>query len=246
MAARGTQRVTSVQGVGSTSASLILSAASMLVACTCLGLLLAQAAQVHRLHAELRDLKLRVAGETDARRCGVPATAPSGGPEARDLGGIRMRREMQREGKRRRQRQLGKRRRTFLHLLPLSSHSYDEEDQTLLKWTTGRSQGEGLKLSGETVTVSTGGSYFIYSQVLYTDTTYVMGHVIRKRFDDNETNLLKCMKNMPANKTLALNTCYTAGVQYLESGSVVELLIPRKDAEISLLPHATFMGLYRL
>ncbi|XP_064209002.1 tumor necrosis factor ligand superfamily member 13 isoform X4 [Anguilla rostrata] len=228
MAARGTQRVTSVQGVGSTSASLILSAASMLVACTCLGLLLAQAAQVHRLHAELRDLKLRVAGETDARRCGVPATAPSGGPEARDLGGIRMRREMQREGKRRRQRQL------------------DEEDQTLLKWTTGRSQGEGLKLSGETVTVSTGGSYFIYSQVLYTDTTYVMGHVIRKRFDDNETNLLKCMKNMPANKTLALNTCYTAGVQYLESGSVVELLIPRKDAEISLLPHATFMGLYRL
>ncbi|XP_064209001.1 tumor necrosis factor ligand superfamily member 13 isoform X3 [Anguilla rostrata] len=230
MAARGTQRVTSVQGVGSTSASLILSAASMLVACTCLGLLLAQAAQVHRLHAELRDLKLRVAGETDARRCGVPATAPSGGPEARDLGGIRMRREMQREGKRRRQRQLGK----------------NEEDQTLLKWTTGRSQGEGLKLSGETVTVSTGGSYFIYSQVLYTDTTYVMGHVIRKRFDDNETNLLKCMKNMPANKTLALNTCYTAGVQYLESGSVVELLIPRKDAEISLLPHATFMGLYRL
>ncbi|XP_064209003.1 tumor necrosis factor ligand superfamily member 13 isoform X5 [Anguilla rostrata] len=209
MAARGTQRVTSVQGVGSTSASLILSAASMLVACTCLGLLLAQAAQVHRLHAELRDLKLRVAGETDARRCGVG-------------------------------------RRTFLHLLPLSSHSYDEEDQTLLKWTTGRSQGEGLKLSGETVTVSTGGSYFIYSQVLYTDTTYVMGHVIRKRFDDNETNLLKCMKNMPANKTLALNTCYTAGVQYLESGSVVELLIPRKDAEISLLPHATFMGLYRL
>ncbi|XP_035287888.1 tumor necrosis factor ligand superfamily member 13 isoform X4 [Anguilla anguilla] len=193
MAARGTQRVTSVQGVGSTSASLILSAASMLVACTCLGLLLAQAAQVHRLHAELRDLKLRVAGETDARRCGV-----------------------------------------------------DEEDQTLLKWTTGRSQGDGLKLSGETVTVSTGGSYFIYSQVLYTDTTYVMGHVIRKRFDDNETNLLKCMKNMPANKTLALNTCYTAGVQYLESGSVVELLIPRKDAEISLLPHATFMGLYRL
>ncbi|KAJ8266198.1 hypothetical protein GJAV_G00127610 [Gymnothorax javanicus] len=241
MAARGTQCMW-VQVIRSASPALILSATSMLVAGTCLTLLLAQVAEIHRMRAELRDLQMRVEGEKDAWRCGalVPAQA-NDAPAMRDHSGVRTRRDR----KQRRQRQLGKRRRSFLHLVPLSSHSYDEDDETLLKWTTGRSQGEGLKLSGETVTVSTEGLYFIYSQVLYADSTYVMGHVIKKRIEESETSLLKCIKSMP-NSTEALNTCYTAGVHYLESGSVVELSVPRKDAEISLLPHATFMGLYRL
>ncbi|KAJ8275471.1 hypothetical protein COCON_G00072230 [Conger conger] len=152
--------VTAVLGVRPMSPALILSATSMVVACTCLGLLLAHVAQIHRLRAELREVKVRVGRETDAGLCGTAAEvpAPYGGPEAPDRGAVRMRRAMQREAQRRRQRQLVKRRRTLLHLLPLSSHSYDEEDETLLKWTAGHSQGEGLKLSGRRSTCQRQGS----------------------------------------------------------------------------------------
>ncbi|KAJ8366544.1 hypothetical protein AAFF_G00350690 [Aldrovandia affinis] len=244
MADRRTLRVTSVQvcGGGRVGPSLLCAAA-----CTCLVLLLllVQAAQIHRLREELRDLVARV----DVSCCcgGVGVRAPRGRPEARDQDGGRPRREARKPaGARRRQRQVAGGRRTFLHLLPLSSHSKDEEDETLLKWTLGQSQGEGLQLSGEAVTVTTGGLYFIYSQVLYADTTYVMGHVIRKRVNDSETSLMKCMKSMPDMGPVALNTCYTAGAHYLDPGSVVELSIPRKEAGIHLQPHATFMGLYRL
>ncbi|XP_036379649.1 tumor necrosis factor ligand superfamily member 13 [Megalops cyprinoides] len=217
----------------------------MLTAFTCLGLLLIQAAQIHRLREELWGLKLRVGAfcgeETDAARCGVPTLYGRVGTLGQDEG--RMRREAPRKGARR-LRQTGQS--AFLHLQPLSSQSFDEEDKTVLKWTVGQSQGEGLNVSGEAVTVITGGLYFIYSQVLYEDSTYVMGHVIRKRIDGNEVRLMKCMKSMPDNITYALNTCYTAGIQYLEAGSVLELSIPRKNAGLDLQPHSTFMGIYKL
>ncbi|XP_029102936.1 tumor necrosis factor ligand superfamily member 13 isoform X1 [Scleropages formosus] len=209
-----------------------LCAASVAVASTCLGLLLVQWVRIEELRAELRELKVRGGGQEDAgTRAGEDVTRTR-----RDLPGHAPRK----------QRQLGHRRRTFLHLLPLSSHSDDEEDKTLLKWTVGQSQGEGLQVSGHTVTVTRGGLYFIYSQVLYEDTTFVMGHVIKKSLGNNKTSLMKCMKSMADSIDLAMNTCYTAGVQNLESGSMLELSIPRKKAGVILQPHSTFLGIYKI
>ncbi|KAI4900577.1 hypothetical protein NFI96_013566 [Prochilodus magdalenae] len=156
--------------------------------------------------------------------------------------------------------------RSFLHLIPASTHSNDDRDVTVLTWTLGRSQGAGLQVSGESITVLTRGNYFVYSQnpfnlnsyllpcgpklrlyllqVLYTDTTWVMGHVITKRLNGTETKLMKCLKSMPNND--GANTCYTAGIHFLESGSVLELSIPRKSAELSLAAHATFLGIFSI
>ncbi|XP_064827777.1 tumor necrosis factor ligand superfamily member 13 isoform X1 [Oncorhynchus masou masou] len=135
----------------------------------------------------------------------------------------------------------------FLHLVPLSSHSYDEDDYTLVEWALGLSRlGEGLQVFGEKVNVVTEGTYFIYSQVLYKDTTWTMGHVIKKRLHGIETILMKCIQSMPSNITVAQNTCYTAGVHYLEPGSTLELSIPRKSAGLVLKPHSTFLGMFRI
>ncbi|XP_060768227.1 tumor necrosis factor ligand superfamily member 13 isoform X2 [Neoarius graeffei] len=135
---------------------------------------------------------------------------------------------------------------TFLHLVPLSKHSYDEHDKTVLSWVAGRSHGVGLQVSGDSITVVTKGLYFIYSQVLYKDHTWVMGHVITMRLNGVETKLLKCLKSMPSNVSAPRNTCYTAGVHFLESGSVLELSVPRQSAELDISAHATFMGLFSI
>uniref|UniRef100_A0A672LZE6 TNF superfamily member 13 n=1 Tax=Sinocyclocheilus grahami TaxID=75366 RepID=A0A672LZE6_SINGR len=131
------------------------------------------------------------------------------------------------------------------------SHLYsvffsDDHDTTVLSWAVGQSRGEGLQVSADTVTVETEGTYFIYSQVLYKDTTWVMGHVIMKRHKGAETKLMKCLKSMPSNVSQPLNTCYTAGIYFLESGSTLQLYVPRKSAELILTAHATFMGLFNI
>ncbi|RXN15158.1 tumor necrosis factor ligand superfamily member 13-like protein [Labeo rohita] len=135
---------------------------------------------------------------------------------------------------------------TFLHLVPVSSQSYNDHDTTVLSWAVGQSRGEGLQVSADTVTVEAEGTYFIYSQVLYKDTTWVMGHVITKRLKGAETKLMKCLKSMPSNVSQPLNTCYTAGIYFLESGSTLQLSVPRKSAELILTAHATFMGLFNI
>ncbi|XP_017543759.1 tumor necrosis factor ligand superfamily member 13 isoform X1 [Pygocentrus nattereri] len=162
--------------------------------------------------------------------------------ESPKFGGSRGKRDLSSPGKIRQKRQTE--RRSFLHLIPASAHSNDERDLTVLTWALGQIQGAGLQASGETITVATEGNYFIYSQVLYKDTTWVMGHVITKRLKGAETKLMKCLKSMPSNDSV--NTCYTAGVHFLESGSVLELSIPRKSAELILVAHATFMGIFSI
>ncbi|XP_023659275.1 tumor necrosis factor ligand superfamily member 13 [Paramormyrops kingsleyae] len=223
-------------------------AAWVAATCTCLGLLLLQCAHIRELRLELWELQHRVGslcGEDagapprcalDPSRCQCPVLGQDASRTKRDLTSKTPRK----------QRQVGQRRRAFLHLHPVSTHSYDEDDKTLVKWIVGQSQGEGLQVSGETVTVTRGGLYFIYSQVLYEDPTFVMGHVIKKYRENKESSLMKCVKWMPRNNSEALNTCYTAGGHNLESGSVLELSIPRKDAGIGLLPHATFLGIYKI
>ncbi|XP_058238541.1 tumor necrosis factor ligand superfamily member 13 isoform X2 [Hemibagrus wyckioides] len=158
----------------------------------------------------------------------------------------------------------------FLHLVPASTYSYDDRDTTVLSWAVGRSQGAGLQVSGDSITVVTEGLYFIYSQVsaicsvdylqrrvqnsflvpvlqvLYEDSATLMGHVITKRHKGAETKLMKCMTIMSPNVSKPLNTCYTAGIHFLESGSVLELSVPRAPAKLVLSAPATFMGIYSL
>ncbi|XP_055056796.2 tumor necrosis factor ligand superfamily member 13 isoform X3 [Misgurnus anguillicaudatus] len=135
---------------------------------------------------------------------------------------------------------------TFLHLVPVSSQSYNDDDLTVLSWAVGRSRGNGLQVSGDTVTVVTEGTYFIYSQVLHKHTTSVMGHVVTKKLKGAESKLMKCLKSIPINVSQPLNTCYTAGIHFLESGSTLQLSVPRTAAELILTAHATFMGILNI
>ncbi|KAI5089026.1 tumor necrosis factor ligand superfamily member 13, partial [Silurus meridionalis] len=155
----------------------------------------------------------------------------------------RSKRDVSSQSKPRRKRQ---KQRTFVHLdTHTHTHSYSyERDSTVLSWAVGRSQGAGFQVSGESITVVTEGSYFIYSQVLYKDPTRLMGHVITKRLKGAETKLMKCLKSMPSNVSGPLNTCYTAGIHFLESGSVLELSVPRRSAELLISAQATFMGIF--
>lgn len=57
---------------------------------------------------------------------------------------------------------------------------------TVLSWAVGRSQGAGLQVSGESITVVTEGSYFIYSQV---STIYSVGYHQRR---ESERELKPC------------------------------------------------------
>uniref|UniRef100_A0A8C7H9I1 Uncharacterized protein n=1 Tax=Oncorhynchus kisutch TaxID=8019 RepID=A0A8C7H9I1_ONCKI len=94
---------------------------------------------------------------------------------------------------------------------------------SLVKWALGQSLGEGLHVSGE-MGFRTG---------LSSST---------KRLHGIETSLMTCIQSMPSNIAVAQNTCYTAGVHYLEPGSTLELCIPRKSAGLVLKPRTTFLG----
>ncbi|XP_049321491.1 tumor necrosis factor ligand superfamily member 13 isoform X3 [Astyanax mexicanus] len=216
------------------------------LSCTCLvlTLLFVQWRHIRLLRLQLMDLEHTVSalrtGQEGARClsgtcCGVWMTpAMPIGRKKREASTPKIRRKRQTE------------QRSILHLIPASTNSYGERDLTILTWALGRSQGAGLQVSGETISVVTEGTYFIYSQVLYKDNTWVMGHVITKRLKGAETKLMKCLKSMPSNLSEPVNTCYTAGVHYLESGSVLELSVPRQSAELILWSHATFMGIFSI
>ncbi|XP_030648218.1 tumor necrosis factor ligand superfamily member 13 isoform X2 [Chanos chanos] len=235
--------------------NFLLCAAAVAVACTCLSVLCVQLIHINNLRIEMTELKQRVQslngreGATSIAAC-CETTACCGvwsceRPCHKEVDGeSRGRREVLARERKRKRRQTEPH--TFLHLVPVSPIPLDESDSTVLTWALGWGQGEGLQASGRTVTVVTEGTYFIYSQVLYKDSTWVMGHVIVKRFKGSEVKLMKCLKSMPSNASLALNTCYTAGVHFLESGSVLELYIPRKSAELVLSAHATFLGIFRV
>uniref|UniRef100_A0A4W5JKB1 TNF superfamily member 13 n=1 Tax=Hucho hucho TaxID=62062 RepID=A0A4W5JKB1_9TELE len=207
--------------------SYLLYAVSLFLAC----LMVLQSNRVREMQVELRELRQwtrlvcgdRKESSTDISRCGI-----SDSHRHTQWNGIRGKREISRHGRRRQRRT-------------------DEDDYTLVEWALGLSRlGEGLQVFGEKVTVVTEGTYFIYSQVLYKDTTWTMGHVIKKRLHGIETILMKCIQSMPSNITVAQNTCYTAGVHYLEPGSTLELSIPRKSAGLVLKPHSTFLGMFRI
>ncbi|XP_034148988.1 tumor necrosis factor ligand superfamily member 13 isoform X1 [Esox lucius] len=224
--------------------SYLLYAVLLLLAC----LVVLQSNRVREMQMELRELRqwtLLVCGNReesspdDVSRCGIFD------PDRRTKwNGVRVKRDVKKRGSR--QQRCTAEGGEFLHLVPLSSLSDDENDFTVVKWAPGQSLGAGLRVSGETVTVETAGTYFIYSQVLYKDTTWTMGHVIQKNLHGIESSLMKCIQSMPSNITVAQNTCYTAGVHYLEQDSTLKLCIPRKSAGLVLRPHTTFLGMFRI
>ncbi|XP_062391555.1 tumor necrosis factor ligand superfamily member 13 isoform X1 [Sardina pilchardus] len=232
--------------------TVIFCAVSLITVCICFSLLRLQSEQINELRNDLMALKMNVEKADIIKR-----SAYCSGVDAKGQSASRGRRETSKRGRKQRQTQKRKRqcasvgRRTFLHLRASSFVSYDKDDYTAIQWTAAGSQGEGLEVSGETVTVATEGPYFIYSQVLYKGTTWSMGHVITKRPNGTEhsngTNIMMCAKNMPDNsKIKALNSCYTAGIFFLESGTVLELYVPRKSAELDRRSHATFFGISSL
>ncbi|KAL4690880.1 hypothetical protein H8959_013841 [Pygathrix nigripes] len=87
-------------------------------------------------------------------------------------------------------------------------------------------------------------------QVLYTDKTYAMGHLIQRKkvhvFGDELSlvTLFRCIQNMP--ETLPNNSCYSAGIAKLEEGDELQLAIPRENAQISLDGDVTFFGALKL
>ncbi|KAK2911352.1 hypothetical protein QQF64_027048 [Cirrhinus molitorella] len=221
------------------------------VACTCVGVMYMQWTYIWMLRSEMAEIRQRLrpldAAVDEGGICCDSAVCYGAtscykescyhrfpGRDKRDV------------TKQKKQRKRREKQHTFLHLVPVSSQSYNDHDTTVLSWAIGQSRGEGLQVSTDTVTVEAEGTYFIYSQVLYKDTTWVMGHVITKRLKGAETKLMKCLKSMPSNVSQPLNTCYTAGIYFLESGSTLQLSVPRKSAELILTAHATFMGLFNI
>lgn len=121
---------------------------------------------------------------------------------------------------------------------------------TFVPWLLSFKRGKALEERQNKILVKETGYFFIYSQVLYTDNTFAMGHVIQRKkvhvFGDelSRVTLFRCIQNMP--ETLPNNSCYSAGIAKLEEGDELELAIPREDAKISQDGDGTFFGALKL
>ncbi|CAH2272661.1 tumor necrosis factor ligand superfamily member 13 [Pelobates cultripes] len=76
-----------------------------------------------------------------------------------------------------------------------------------------------------------------------------MGQLVTRRADSDPgigEILLRCLQSMPSNKTLAYNTCYSAGVFQLEKEDIISLYIPRYNANVDHNGSSTFLGMVRL
>ncbi|XP_048835236.1 tumor necrosis factor ligand superfamily member 13B-like isoform X2 [Brienomyrus brachyistius] len=125
-----------------------------------------------------------------------------------------------------------------------------QEEHTVLPWLTGLRRGTALEEKEDAILVKEEGFYFVYSQVFYMDTTFAMGHfIVRKKQNVvgdelKKVILFRCVQNMDPD--FPYNTCYTGGIVKLEVGDRVELLIPRKSANVSLDGDSTFLGAIKL
>ncbi|XP_019586584.2 tumor necrosis factor ligand superfamily member 13B [Rhinolophus sinicus] len=121
---------------------------------------------------------------------------------------------------------------------------------TFVPWLLSFKRGRALEEKENKILVKETGYFFIYSQVLYTDNTFAMGHLIQRKkvhvFGDELSlvTLFRCIQNMP--ETLPNNSCYSAGIAKLEEGDELQLAIPREDAKISRDGDGTFFGALKL
>ncbi|EPY72958.1 tumor necrosis factor ligand superfamily member 13B [Camelus ferus] len=115
---------------------------------------------------------------------------------------------------------------------------------TFVPWLLSFKRGRALEEKENKILVKETGYFFIYGQVLYTDNTFAMGHLIQRKkvhvFGDELSlvTLFRCIQNMP--ETLPNNSCYSAGIAKLEEGDELQLAIPREDAKISREGDGTF------
>ncbi|KAG8429888.1 hypothetical protein GDO86_018945, partial [Hymenochirus boettgeri] len=103
--------------------------------------------------------------------------------------------------------------RSFLHLVPGNFSSYESLDTTVISWKVSLKEGRSLDVLGESVIVKNSGIYSIYSQVLYSDNRFTMGHLVTRKMEgDSESDevLLRCVQSMPSDHSMAYNTCYSA------------------------------------
>ncbi|XP_036992569.2 tumor necrosis factor ligand superfamily member 13B [Artibeus jamaicensis] len=121
---------------------------------------------------------------------------------------------------------------------------------TFVPWLLSFKRGRALEEKENKILVKETGYFFIYGQVLYTDNTFAMGHLIQRKkvhVFGNELSLVtlfRCIQNMP--ETLPNNSCYSAGIAKLEEGDELQLAIPREDAKISQDGDGTFFGALKL
>ncbi|XP_047576347.1 tumor necrosis factor ligand superfamily member 13B isoform X3 [Lutra lutra] len=121
---------------------------------------------------------------------------------------------------------------------------------TFVPWLLSFKRGRALEEKENKILVKETGYFFIYGQVLYTDSTFAMGHLIQRKkvhvFGDELSlvTLFRCIQNMP--ETLPNNSCYSAGIAKLEEGDELQLAIPREDAKISRDGDGTFFGALKL
>ncbi|XP_078389826.1 tumor necrosis factor ligand superfamily member 13 isoform X1 [Cetorhinus maximus] len=136
-------------------------------------------------------------------------------------------------------------RNSLIHLVPSSYRT--QGDSTIIHWQKTLHTGESFEQNNSTIAIKGNGYYLIYTQVLYQDQTFVMGHVVKrkeqKRQKEGET-LLRCTQNMPEEQPF--NTCYSAGIYKLQKGDIIELVIPRNSANIIMEKDSTFMGLMKV
>ncbi|XP_078525621.1 tumor necrosis factor ligand superfamily member 13 isoform X2 [Lissotriton helveticus] len=145
--------------------------------------------------------------------------------------------------------QPSKKKRSIVHLVPASLSSNDEKDLTELEWKPFLSQGSAFEVRGKAITLDEGGLYLVYSQVLYNDSTFTMGHIVTRWPDgdaDKAEELFRCIQSMPGNEEIAYNSCYSGGVFKLHKGDVIRLHIPRTNASVDMKGNATFLGLVKL
>ncbi|XP_075418714.1 tumor necrosis factor ligand superfamily member 13B [Tenrec ecaudatus] len=121
---------------------------------------------------------------------------------------------------------------------------------TFVPWLLSFKRGRALEEKENKILVKETGYFFIYGQVLYTDNTFAMGHLIQRKkvhvFGDELSlvTLFRCIQNMP--ETLPNNSCYSAGIAKLEEGDELQLAIPRENAKISQEGDGTFFGALKL
>ncbi|NXJ57246.1 TN13B factor, partial [Spizaetus tyrannus] len=129
-------------------------------------------------------------------------------------------------------------------------HAEETDDSSIVPWLLSFKRGTALEEQGNKIVIKETGYFFIYGQVLYTDTTFAMGHLIQRKkahvFGDDLSlvTLFRCIQNMP--QSYPNNSCYTAGIAKLEEGDELQLTIPRRRAKISLDGDGTFFGAVRL
>uniref|UniRef100_A0AAZ3NW61 TNF superfamily member 13b n=1 Tax=Oncorhynchus tshawytscha TaxID=74940 RepID=A0AAZ3NW61_ONCTS len=118
------------------------------------------------------------------------------------------------------------------------------EPHTGIPWQEVLRRGSPLEAESDSILVREEGYYFVYSQVstgrLHERTwIFAMGHVVNRK----KRNVVG---DEDMNPVYPNNTCYTGGIVKLEVGDMVELLIPRSTANISLDGDSSFLGAFRL